>query len=59
MSKLTSRKFWLSIVAILCTIFLMVTGNLDAATGGKIILGACGAYIGAEGLADFGRALRQ
>ena len=52
LQKLTSRKFWLSILVVLCAIALMATGNLDAATGAKIILGAAGAFIGMEGLKD-------
>ena len=57
MKKWTSRKFWLSIVAALCAIFLMITGNLEPEIGVKIVLAASAAFIGAEGLVDFGRAL--
>jgi hypothetical protein len=57
MNKLLSRKFWLAVLAALCALFLMITGNIDTTTGMKIILASVGTYIGAEGLIDFGRAL--
>lgn len=52
MNKWKSRKWWSALIAIACSIFLMWTGYLDAATGGKIILGAAAAFIGGEALVD-------
>jgi hypothetical protein len=43
----------------LCAIFLMWAGYLDAPTGGKIILAAAMAFIGGEALVDAARALKH
>lgn len=59
MNKWKSRKWWIALIAIACTIFLMWTGYLNAATGGKIILAAAAAFIGGEALVDAMRALKK
>ena len=55
--KLTSRKFWLAILADVCAIILMALGSITPDAGIKIILGSSVGFLGAEGLVDFGRAL--
>ena len=50
--KLTSRKFWLSVVTALCGLFLGITGTVDWELAITIITGALGTYVGLEGIAD-------
>ena len=57
MRKLTSRKFWLAILTDVCAIILMIVGAIPPEMGVKIILASSAAFVGAEGLIDFGRVL--
>ena len=60
MNKLKSRKFWMSIAAAICALFLAVTGSIEWTLAIKIVSAALGAYIGIEGLADaLGRLARK
>jgi len=58
MLKLTSRKFWMAIVAVVTSLVAMFTGSISPDVGVKIILGAVAVYLGAEGIVDFGYALK-
>ena len=57
--KLTSRKFWMAILAVLTALISMFAGAISPDVGVKIILGAVTAYLAAEGGVDIGRAIGQ
>ena len=58
MGKLTSRKFWFALISMLCALILMITKQIDAILGMKIIMSSAAAYMGAEGVIDLGRQLK-
>jgi hypothetical protein len=50
--RLTSRKFWLTVSAVVAAITAMVSGEMETGEAVWAIVTAVGAYVGVEGLGD-------
>ncbi len=55
--KLTSRKLWAMVLAVVAAVAGMMTGDLTVPQGIQAITAAVIAYMAAEGIADAGRGM--
>lgn len=57
-NRLTSRKFWLTVVGVLSLVGLVISGNMEVELAAERIMVLIGTYVGIEGATDVARTLK-